>query len=125
MKTLINIGTNQGNLQEVEVNKPFEDIKYREVFDIARKKFPEGNLLIHGWVDVSSIKKDEIEEGFNTPSKDGWYIVTYCWDIEEGTFTNVLMYKKGQWAQRLPITSYKGPYSTEAEAKKNKTDSYY
>ena len=59
MKTVINIGTNRGNLVNVTFDKPFQEIKYDDVYDKAREKYPEGLILIHGWVDVTKPTGDQ------------------------------------------------------------------
>jgi hypothetical protein len=62
MKTIINIGTSLGNLQGVEIDKPFDDISYSE--DIMPKliaKFGKRSFNVHGWCPV--VPKDE--EGAN------------------------------------------------------------
>ena len=58
MKTVINIGTNRGNLVNVTFDKPFQEIRYHDVFDKAREKYPKGLLLIGGWVDVTQQQED-------------------------------------------------------------------
>lgn len=60
MKTLINIGTSRGNMAGVEINKPFNDIRYVDVLTIVESKFGNDNSIrVHGWAEV----KEEDEQG--------------------------------------------------------------
>lgn len=52
--TTINIGTSQGNITNVEFDKPFNEIGYNEVREIARQKYPKGRLSIIGWAPSKS-----------------------------------------------------------------------
>jgi hypothetical protein len=54
MKTTINIGTNKGNIVGVTIDKPFNKITGTDVFAIARKHYPDGNIRVHGWCDITT-----------------------------------------------------------------------
>ena len=52
--TIINIGTNKKNIVGVEINKPFEDITFKDIQNIVAEKLGEGHgLTIQGWCDVT------------------------------------------------------------------------
>ena len=46
----INIGTDKGNIINAEIGKKFEDIKYSDVLEVAKKSFlKDVDFKIHGW----------------------------------------------------------------------------
>jgi hypothetical protein len=54
----INIGTTKGNITNVEINKKFEDITYREdILPIMREKFGKDAYII-GWVETPKKRKE-------------------------------------------------------------------
>ena len=57
MKTTINIGTSRGNMVGIEIDKPFNEIRYADILKIVTEKFKDANgARIDGWCDVSPIK---------------------------------------------------------------------
>jgi hypothetical protein len=53
MKTIINIGTNKGNITKVELDKPFDKITYQDVCNIVNTRFGTGNCVVIGWCNVT------------------------------------------------------------------------
>lgn len=46
----INIGTNQGNIVGVEIDKQFNDITFEDIMKIAKQRFPKADhIMILGW----------------------------------------------------------------------------
>jgi len=45
----INIGTSIGNIQNVKVDKPFEELRYKDICDIVEKHYPNQKFTIIGW----------------------------------------------------------------------------
>lgn len=67
--TLINIGTNYGNIIDFKIYKSFEEITGKDVFDIAKEHFKEKTqripnipLRIYGWADITPYQVQETEE---------------------------------------------------------------
>ena len=48
----INIGTNYGNLQNVEVKKPGDQITMKDVLDAARAQLKRKRITVYGWARV-------------------------------------------------------------------------
>lgn len=62
--------------------------------------------------------KSEKWEYTDSPSGgQGWYAIHYCWEANEGSFTDAVYYD-GEKLSRdsLPILEIAGPFKTEAEA---------
>lgn len=51
------------------------------------------------------------------PPVPGWYAVLYCWEPQEGVFTDAAYWNGQVWSQSLPIGGYAGPFADEAEAR--------
>jgi len=51
MKTIINIGTDRGNIKNIVFDKEFKDITSKECYAIAREAYP--NCVLIGWADVT------------------------------------------------------------------------
>ena len=56
MKTIVNIGTNKGNIVGIEFNKAFDDIVVREILDVVYEKFGY-EVRLQGWADVTPKQK--------------------------------------------------------------------
>ena len=60
MKTIINIGTDKGNITGVEIDKPFADITYKDIKAIIEDIKGVGWLThnrVQGWANVTPKKK--------------------------------------------------------------------
>ena len=58
----INIGTNKGNIVNHDMKKPYNQIKFADIALVAKSKFGDGNINIHGWVqNFNRIKERRIK----------------------------------------------------------------
>lgn len=49
-KTIINIGTDRGNICGVEIDKAFKEITYQDISKVAKERFgDEKGFRIEGW----------------------------------------------------------------------------
>ena len=45
----VNIGTNKGNIVNHDMKKPYNQITFADIVLVAKSKFGDGNIHIHGW----------------------------------------------------------------------------
>ncbi len=62
------------------------------------------------------MKWQNIDDG---PKECGWYVISYCWDIQEGIFYEVDYFRiSSGWDifDDFPIVHFIGPFDDESEA---------
>ena len=60
MKSIINIGTAKGNIIAARIDKPFDQVTFTDVQQLAKEHFGE-LVRIHGWCNMTTpfdIKRD-------------------------------------------------------------------
>lgn len=97
--TIINIGTNKGNLQGIEFDKPFEEITYEDVRAIVRRKIGEW-AKIDGWVNASEEEADAVPPAAEDEPWSESEDCEYCLEEMEQDgieYTHDFTWENGTW----------------------------
>lgn len=55
--TTINIGTSSGNITNVKIDKPYDEIKFSDIREIVNERFGVFPDSIYGWAEVNPKNK--------------------------------------------------------------------
>ncbi len=50
------------------------------------------------------------------PKVKGWYAVSYCWDVMEGSFCGACYFDGLVWGESLPISKFAGVFNNKSSA---------